>query len=115
MKSVVTNYINLTKPTIVLLFVLTGLAAMVMEGSLLHDPLKMAVILIGITLTAGSANALNMYFDRDIDEIMRRTRKKRPLPKKEIQPKQALAFGLILGVIATALLLFLGNPLTALL
>src|SRR5580698_9962595 len=101
MKSVVTNYINLTKPTIVLLFVLTGLAAMVVEGSLLHDPLKFFVILLGITLTAGSANALNMYFDRDIDEIMKRTRKKRPLPLKQVSANQALIFGTVLGLVAT--------------
>ena len=115
MKSIASSYLNLTKPTIVFSFVVTGLAAMVVEGSLLHDPVKLLAILIGITLTAGSANALNMYFDRDIDEIMKRTRAKRPIPQKEISPLNALRFGLILGLIATALLWWCGNPLAAML
>lgn len=109
MKSAISNYINLTKPTIVLLFALTGLTAIVMEGSLLKSPWTMAAIVIGITLTAGSANSLNMYFDRDIDEIMTRTRRKRPLPLKKVAPKQALIFGIVLGGVATALLYYFGN------
>jgi protoheme IX farnesyltransferase len=113
MKSVITNYVNLTKPTIVLLFTLTGLTSMVIEGSLLHSPTKFLVILFCIAITAGSANSLNMYFDRDIDELMKRTKRKRPLPLKTITPLQALWFGLILGVIATTTLYFVANLLTA--
>jgi heme o synthase len=107
------SYIDLTKPTIVLLFTLTGLAAVVIEGSLLQSPLRLTVILLGILLTAGSANALNMYFDRDIDEVMVRTRRKRPLPLKKLSPAHALWFGLVLGAVATFLLLIFGSPLAA--
>ena len=56
--------------------------------------------MIGGTLAAGSANALNCYFDRDIDERMRRTRR-RPLPAHAVAPTAALVFGGVLGVLAT--------------
>jgi heme o synthase len=114
MKSVISSYVSLTKPTIVLLFALTGLTAMVAEGSLLQEPGRMWVILVGIILTAGSANALNMYFDRDIDLIMKRTRKRRPLPLQQISPNHALWFGIITGAVATGLLLWFANLLSAL-
>ena len=107
------DFVLLTKPRIVLLFALTGLSAMIMEGSLLHDPLRFMLILAGIILTAGSANALNQYIDRDIDAVMERTRKKRPLPAGRLTPQSALLFGLITGTIATAMLYIAGNALTA--
>ncbi|MBK9294074.1 MAG: protoheme IX farnesyltransferase [Oligoflexia bacterium] len=113
MKSVITSYINLTKPTIVLLFVLTGASAMVVEGSLLSEPFKFFLILLAITFCAASANALNMYADRDIDEIMQRTRKKRPLPLKQVTPIKALWFGIILGALSTIILLSVSNLLAA--
>jgi protoheme IX farnesyltransferase len=113
MKSVITSYVNLTKPTIVLLFALTGLTSIVLEGSLLHQPIKFWTVLLAITLTAGSANALNMYFDRDIDELMPRTKKKRSIPLKKVSPLNALRFGIFLGLSATGLLLWFANPLTA--
>ena len=56
--------------------------------------------LVGGTLAAGAANAINCYFDRDIDEIMVRTRR-RPLPAHTVPPEDALVFGLILGVVAS--------------
>ena len=87
---------------------------MVIEGSLLASPFKFCIVLLCIAATAGSANSLNMYFDRDIDEIMKRTKRKRPLPLKSITPLQALSFGLILGTIATAALWIFANFLTAL-
>jgi protoheme IX farnesyltransferase len=104
MKSDILSYVRLTKPTIVLLFAITGFAGLIVEGSLLHSPWRAVLVMVGVCLTAGSANALNMYFDRDIDEMMARTRKKRPLPLKNLSPKQALVFGIITGFTATALL-----------
>lgn len=94
-------YIALTKPTIVLTFVLTGATAMVMEGSLLAKPLQFFWMLLAITFTAASANGFNQYFERDIDARMERTRKRRPLPLKNLEPKKALAFSIVLGLIAT--------------
>ncbi|MCC6277593.1 MAG: protoheme IX farnesyltransferase [Oligoflexia bacterium] len=113
MKSVISSYVRLTKPTIVLLFALTGFTALYIEGSLLSHPLRLAVVMFGICLTAGSANALNMYFDRDIDELMARTKKKRPLPLKSLSPTQALYFGVITGFIAMGCLIWAGSTLSA--
>ena len=75
----------------------------------------MLVILIGITLTAGSANALNMYFDRDIDEIMKAHEEEsgRCRSKSDHSSRMLLFLASHLGVIATALLaLVSGNPLS---
>jgi protoheme IX farnesyltransferase len=62
----VRDYILLTKPRIVLLVVITALAGLVAEGSLHHDPVRFCLVLGAITLTAGSANAFNQYFERDL-------------------------------------------------
>ena len=96
----ISAYFSLTKPTIVLLFVVTGAAAVVSEGSLLEQPWKMAFVLLAMALTAGSANALNMYFDRDIDALMDRTKRRRPIPLHKISPENAARFGIVTGLIA---------------
>lgn len=93
-------YVALTKPTIVLLFVVTGLAAIVAEGSMLDEPLKLFLVVLAMAMTAGSANALNMYFDRDIDAMMDRTKRRRPIPLHKISPENAAVFGLVTGSIA---------------
>lgn len=96
----ISAYFSLMKPTIVVLFLVTGFAAIVVEGSLLHDPLKLAFVMIAMGLTAGSANALNMYFDRDIDQLMERTRRRRPIPLHKIKPEHAAIFGVVTGLVA---------------
>ena len=53
--------------------------------------------MIGGTLAAGSANAINCYLDRDIDLLMTRTRR-RPLPAHQVEPERAVVFGIVLGV-----------------
>ena len=58
---------------------------------------------IGGSLAAGSANAINCYLDRDIDELMARTRR-RPLPAHEVEPERAVVFGLVLGVLSFVVL-----------
>jgi len=72
------------------------------------------VTLIGGTLAAGGANAINMYVDRDIDDLMRRTRH-RPLPRHAVEPRAALAFGIGLSVVAFAWLALTVNLLSAVL
>ena len=67
---------------------------------------------VGGTLSAGSANALNCVYDRDIDEQMRRTRR-RALPRHIVSPRAALVFGLVLGVVSTLVLGFFVNWLSA--
>ena len=107
------DFIALTKPRITLLVLVTAVAAVVAEGSLLHRPLLMAVILLAITMTSGSANAFNQYFERDLDARMARTRTRRPLPLGRVTPGRALAFAIGIGVAATLLLFAFGTPLAA--
>ena len=113
MKAKISAYINLTKPTIILLFAVTGFAAIVAEGSLLNDPWKLSLVMIAMVLTAGSANALNMYFDRDIDAVMERTKRRRPIPMHKITPNQAAIFGVVIGVAAVGYFYFAVNALSA--
>lgn len=112
-KDTLYSYVQLTKPRIVLLFTLTGIAGLMTEGTLPIDGFAFWMIVLGTTLTAGSANAFNQYIDRDIDAVMERTRKKRPLPQGLITPRHALIYSYVTGVIATALLYIWGNALTA--
>ena len=107
------DYIELTKPRIVALVIVTAVAGLVVEGSLLHDPLKFALVLFAITLTAGSANAFNQYFERDLDAVMTRTRAKRPLPLHRVPPAAALGFAIGIGALAAVLLWVVANPLSA--
>ncbi|HEY3296396.1 MAG TPA: heme o synthase [bacterium] len=104
---------QLTKPEIMLLVVLTGATAVVMEGSLLHEPLKFAAIILGLELAGGSANALNQYFEREIDARMSRTRRKRPLPLGKVTPNEALAFALTIGISSVAIFGLMFNWLAA--
>lgn len=109
----ISAYINLTKPTIVLLFAVTGFSAIVVEGSLLESPWKLFCVMVAMVLTAGSANALNMFFDRDIDAVMDRTKRRRPIPMHKIAPGNAAIFGLIIGVLAVGYFYFAINAVSA--
>ena len=113
MSSSVLDYILLTKPRIVLLVMITAVAGLVVEGSLLRDPARFALVLFAITLTAGSANAFNQYFERDLDAAMARTRKRRPLPLHRVSERGALTFAIGVGVVSVLLLWWVGNPLSA--
>jgi protoheme IX farnesyltransferase len=78
------------------LLVITTIPAMIMaEGGLPSLWLVLATVLGG-SVVAGGANAMNMYFDRDIDELMRRTRS-RPVPAGEVEPEKAAVFGMVMG------------------
>ena len=96
-----------------LLVVFTGSAALVLEGSFLHEPLRFLLVLTGLYLAGGSANALNQYFERDIDAKMSRTQRRRPLPLAQITPKRALVFSISIGVAGVALFAIFFNWLTA--
>ena len=109
----VSSYLQLTKPRIVLLVLVTALASLVMEGSLLDRPWQFLLVLCGITMVAGSANAFNQYFERDMDAQMARTRTRRPLPLNQVSPGNALAFAIALGALSVALLFLIANPLSA--
>jgi len=107
-------YVALTKPRIIELLLVTTVPSMVVAERG-FPPLSLILLtLLGGTLSAGGANAINCYLDRDIDQLMPRTRK-RPLPTHRVEPTNALIFGIALGVIALVLLWVTVNPLAALL
>jgi protoheme IX farnesyltransferase len=107
-------YIALMKPRILLLLLITTFGAMVLAQRGL-PPLPLVLLtLLGGTLAAGGANAINQYIDRDIDQLMRRTRQ-RPLPSQQVPPRQALRFGIALGLAAFLLLALCVNLLSAML
>ncbi|MGH2406892.1 MAG: heme o synthase [Candidatus Limnocylindrales bacterium] len=105
-------YVALTKPRIIELLLVTTVPAMVLAARGIPRLDLVAWTLLGGTLAAGAANAVNQVLDRDIDLIMTRTRR-RPLPANAITPEDALVFGLTLGVIAFAELALLVNLLAA--
>lgn len=90
------DYIALLKPRVMSLVVFTGLCGLLMAPGSVH-PLIGFIAILCITVGAGASGCLNMWYDRDIDCLMSRT-KNRPLPQKRIDPDNALAFGVILSV-----------------
>ena len=80
----------LLKPRVMSLVVFTGYAGLVVAPGSLH-PLLAAVAVLCIAVGAGAAGAINMWYDRDIDALMQRTRK-RPIPDGRVAPEEALAF-----------------------
>ena len=112
MRERVGAYVALTKPRIIELLLVTTLPAMVLAARGLPPPWLVLWTLVGGSLAAGAANAINCYLDRDIDELMTRTRR-RPLPAHAVEPEDALVFGLVLGVIAFAVMAFLVNLVAA--
>jgi protoheme IX farnesyltransferase len=105
-------YVRLTKPRIVGLLVVTTIPAMIMaEGGLPSAWLMLATVLGG-SVVAGGANAMNMYFDRDIDEKMLRTQE-RPVPSGEVDPQKAAMFGIAMGALGFTFMAVFVNPLSA--
>ena len=99
----VAAYVALTKPRIIELLLVTTVPSMIVAANGWPSPLLILWTLVGGTLAAGGANAINCYLDRDIDALMARTRK-RPLPTHRIDPTRALAFGVVLGIVSFLLL-----------
>ena len=102
-KAVVRAYVALTKPRIVELLLVTTIPAMMLAAGGWPDLGLTVVVLVGGALAAGAASALNCYIDRDIDQLMRRT-KRRPLPAHAVTPRAALIFGLVLAVVSVVLM-----------
>jgi heme o synthase len=113
-RSRVAAYLALTKPRIIELLLVTTVPTMVVAERGLPSGWLVLATLVGGALAAGGANAINMYVDRDIDRIMKRTRG-RPLVTGEITPRNALVFAVTLEVAAAVELWLLVNPLSALL
>ena len=113
-KVTVGAYIALTKPRIIELLLVTTVPTMVLAARGLPSLGLVAATLLGGSLAAGSANALNCWYDRDIDVLMHRT-EQRPLATQSVTPRAALLFGLVLGALATVELALTTNLLSALL
>lgn len=92
-------YVALTKPRIIELLLVTTVPTMVVAARGWPDTGLVLATLLGGSLAAGGANALNMYLDRDIDRVMGRTRN-RPLVTGEVTPQAALVFALVLEAVA---------------
>ena len=112
--AVVNDYITLTKPPIILLLLITAAGGMFLAAQGLPSLPMLGFVWIGGALASAGANARNHQLDRDIDAMMTRT-SKRPVASQRITPGKALAFGIILNVVAFLVLVTWVNLLAALL
>ena len=106
------QYLALTKPRVVELLLVTTVPAMILAAGEIPDLGLVAAVLVGGALAAGGANTINCWIERDRDQLMRRTRH-RPLPSGTVEPVRALVFGVVLEVVAFALLALTANLLAA--
>ncbi|OLT53537.1 heme o synthase [Cellulosimicrobium sp. CUA-896] len=102
----------MTKPRIIELLLVTTLPTMILAQGGMPGVWLVLATLVGGALAAGSANAYNCYLDRDIDEVMNRT-KRRPLVTGEVTPRAALVFATVLGVVALVWFAVLVNAVSA--
>jgi protoheme IX farnesyltransferase len=109
---VVRDYITLTKPRVVSLLLVTALAGMLVAQQGWPGTGLVIAVLVGGYLAAGGANAINMWFDRDIDAEMYRTRQ-RPIPAGRVRPGSAVAYGIVLNALAFILIATVANLLAA--
>ncbi|MEU8633752.1 heme o synthase [Amycolatopsis sp. NPDC048633] len=113
-RQVVGAYAALAKPRVIELLLVTTIPAMFLAGREIPSPWLVLATLVGGTMAAGSANALNCVIDADIDKVMNRT-KRRPLVKDSVPRRGALIFGLVMGVASAVVLYFTVNLLSAIL
>ncbi|MBW4442050.1 MAG: heme o synthase [Plectolyngbya sp. WJT66-NPBG17] len=109
---VIHSYVQLTKPRIILLLLITTVAGMAIAAKGHIDPWLLFITLFSGACAAGAANTMNCLYDRDIDFAMERTRH-RPLPSGKVQPHHALLFAIGLTLISFALLAVYANLLSA--
>ncbi|HET6183483.1 MAG TPA: heme o synthase [Acetobacteraceae bacterium] len=100
------DWIALLKPRVMSLVVFSGLIGLLIAPGRLHPVLAFAAVL-SIAVGAGACGAINMWYDRDIDALMRRTRN-RPVSSGRLKPESALAFGVLLGC-ASVMVMFLAT------
>lgn len=106
------DFFALTKPRIMLLVLITGVTTIVVIPGQMPSLALIVATTLGTALASASANTLNMYFDRDIDIIMKRTQD-RPLPAGRLSPRDALIFGIVLGFLSFVFLALTVNLLSA--
>jgi len=107
------DYFLLMKPRVMSLVVFTAFCGMWIAPGTIHPVIALSAILF-ITLGAGSAASINMWYDRDIDKIMERT-KKRPIVTGKIDPDEALSFGVVTGVASVLLMALCVNIVSSIL
>jgi protoheme IX farnesyltransferase len=113
-KDVIAAYVGLTKPRVIELLLLTTVPVMFFAARGVPDLGLVVATVVGGTFSAGSASVFNCVYDRDIDEQMRRTRR-RALPRHIVSPTAALVFGFVLAILSTVVLAVWVNPLSAVL
>jgi len=111
-RKTIADYYGLTKPGVMSLLLFTTFTSMLMAAGGLPSLALVLWTLCGGALASASSAAINMYFDRDIDALMKRT-KTRPIPSGRVAPKNALIFGIAVGAIAFAQLALTVNLLAA--
>ena len=111
-RDVVAAYVGLTKPRVIELLLLTTVPVMFFAARGVPELGLVAATVVGGAFSAGSASVFNCVYDRDIDEQMRRTRR-RALPRHLVSPRAALVFGIVLAVLSTVVLVLWVNPLSA--
>jgi len=105
-------FVALTKPRIIELLLITTVPVMFLAAGGVPSLWMVLATVVGGYLSAGGANALNMYIDRDIDALMHRT-ERRPLVTGMVSPREGLVFGITLSVVSTVWFAVLVNPLSA--
>lgn len=113
-RQTIASYVNLIKPHVTVLLLGTTVATMAIAQQGMPDLGRMLGTLLGGLMAAGSANCINCYIDRDIDQLMSRTQR-RSLPAGKVQPTQALIFGVAIGVGSFLVFSLFVNLLSALL
>ena len=111
------SYVSLTKPRVVILLQITALCAVLVHDRVyqemgLETANTMLIVFVGGYLSAGGANAINMWYDRDIDPMMTRT-ESRPIPSGEVSAESALALGVLLSVAGVSWFWVLSNGVAA--
>ncbi|MBE9028968.1 protoheme IX farnesyltransferase [filamentous cyanobacterium LEGE 11480] len=109
---VIQSYVQLTKPRIILLLLFTTAGSLWMAANGQLDPKLAIITLLSGTMAAGSANTINCLYDRDIDQIMERTRS-RPIPSGRVSPRDALIFATTMAIGSFMLLFTFANLLSA--
>jgi len=105
--SKISDYISLLKPRVMSLVVFSGLCGMLAAPGHIH-PLLGAIALLALAVGAGAAGAINMWYDRDIDAVMNRT-KNRAIPEGRVDANEALGFGIVLSFLAVLLMALAGE------
>ena len=109
------DYVQLMKPRIMMLVVFTGLAGLVSAHGVTGiaiNPVMAAIATLAIALGSGAAGAINMWYDADIDAVMKRT-STRPIPSGAVPREEALAMGLVMSGVSVLLMWMASNAVAA--